>query len=163
MPAKGHRKPMSERLYSKVERIPESGCWVFMGKVDADGYGMLSSSLAEGKKYWKAHRVSYEESKGAIPDGLEVAHKCNVRCCINPDHLYAATHRQNIDDRMTTGRQVRGEASNLAKLTEEQVREFLASAEHPIAWAKRIGVSRSHGYRIKSGINWGHLNGGEES
>lgn len=156
MPAKGQYKSLKERLYGKIERVPESGCWVFMGKLDANGYGMLSSTRADGKKYWKAHRLSYEEHAGAIPEGKEVAHRCNIRCCINPQHLYAATHRQNIDDRMRTGKQYRGEEASWSKVTEQQVREFLAGNERPDDWAKRVGISRAQAYRIRSGEAWKH-------
>jgi hypothetical protein len=43
-----------------------------------------------------AHRLYYEITKGAIPAGLELDHKCRVRCCVNPDHLEPVTHTENM-------------------------------------------------------------------
>lgn len=77
-------------MFSSPE--PTTGCWLWMGRREKKGYGSLHSN---GTSY-KAHRVSYELVKGPIPAGLEIDHLCRVRCCVNPDHLEAVTHRENI-------------------------------------------------------------------
>lgn len=82
-----------ESLADKLERLsipePNTGCTLWLGAVNTKGYGALNSTLA--------HRVAYAEAFGPIPDGMEVNHRCRTRCCVNPAHLEAVTHRQNID------------------------------------------------------------------
>jgi hypothetical protein len=79
-----------ERFNRKVVRIPESGCWVWIGAC-SNGYGHVRIQT----KANLAHRVSYEMHKGGIPDGLELDHLCRVPCCVNPDHLEPVTSLVN--------------------------------------------------------------------
>ena len=58
----------------------------------------------EGKK-WRAHRLAYEQAKGPIPDGLVIDHLCNTTACVNPDHLEAVTHSENMKREVDRGRQ----------------------------------------------------------
>jgi len=51
-----------------------------------------------------AHRLAWEEAKGPIPDGLFVLHRCDVRGCINVDHLFLGTAKDNTHDMMAKGR-----------------------------------------------------------
>jgi hypothetical protein len=76
--------------------IDSNGCWLFRDALTSNGYGAM------GKR--RAHRVMYEEVYGPIPTGLSVLHKCNVRNCVNPEHLYAGTHSENMKDRVKAGR-----------------------------------------------------------
>ena len=71
---------------------PNSGCWLWMGTVSRSGYGSVSVN-GEMKL---AHRVAYEMQNGPIPASLELDHKCRVRCCVNPAHLEAVSHAENI-------------------------------------------------------------------
>ena len=80
-----------ERLEAKIERITETGCWVFTGTSTAGGYGVMWEN---GKRMY-AHRASYEEFNGAIPGDLEIDHLCRVTSCVNPAHLEAVTHKEN--------------------------------------------------------------------
>lgn len=70
-----------------------------------------------------AHRVSWRAFVGPIPDGFDVLHHCDVRCCTNPEHLYVGTHQQNMDDKARRGRVklVYGVDNPSHKLTDEQV------------------------------------------
>ena len=70
---------------------PNSGCWIWLGPVSG-GYGRVS---LQGARF-SAHRVSFEALCGPIPDGKEIDHLCRVRCCVNPGHLEAVTHRENL-------------------------------------------------------------------
>ena len=67
---------------------PNSGCWIWMGILNPDGYSIRGSL--------RPHRVIYESFKGKIPDGLVIDHLCRVRCCVNPDHLEPVTNKENI-------------------------------------------------------------------
>jgi hypothetical protein len=76
---------------SRVQRWtvdPESGCWLWVGVVNAAGYGQ------SGRGY--AHRVNYEDTVGPVPEGLELDHLCRVRHCVNPAHLEPVTHAENM-------------------------------------------------------------------
>lgn len=83
---------MLDRIAKHSIPEPNSGCWLWAGALDGKGYSLM---YAQGKNR-RAHRVSYEQQKGPIPDGLEIDHLCRTRCCVNPDHLEAVTHAENI-------------------------------------------------------------------
>lgn len=73
---------------------PNTGCWFWMGQKTMAGYGRLYVSSPSYGVY--AHRFSYEQFKGPIPNGLVLDHLCRVVHCVNPDHLEAVTDRVNI-------------------------------------------------------------------
>jgi hypothetical protein len=89
-----------------------------------------------------AHRVSYEEFVGPIPDGHQVDHLCRVLACIRPDHLEAVTPAENIH------------RSRLAKLTESDVTLIRGSTFSAAALAKILGVSRRTINDVRSGRTW---------
>jgi len=85
---------MEQRVWTKIQPEPNSGCWLWDGACDGKGYGIL---LGPGRKgLLLAHRVVYQLIRGPIPNGLCLDHLCRVRCCVNPDHLEAVTLRENI-------------------------------------------------------------------
>ena len=82
---------LPNRIIQKIERVTESGCWIWMGACNRDGYACVS-----WRGQWaSAHRVIYTELVGLISDGLTIDHLCRVRCCVNPDHLEMVTVREN--------------------------------------------------------------------
>jgi hypothetical protein len=88
------------KILSRHIPIPESGCWIWEGTTNSQGYGSIT---IKGKEK-KAHRVSWELFNGPIPKGLLVLHKCDTPACINPHHLFLGTHRDNIQDCIKKGR-----------------------------------------------------------
>jgi hypothetical protein len=86
---------LEQRFWSKVEKIPFDTCWHWTGALFKTGYGAFRSAEL-GARY--AHRVAFELARGPIPQGLQVQHRCDVRDCVNPDHLYAGTQSQNMHD-----------------------------------------------------------------
>jgi hypothetical protein len=73
---------------------PTSGCWLWIGSYDSNGYGRFWITADGG--HTQAHIVSYERKYGPVPEGLELDHKCRVRCCVNPDHVEPVTHLENV-------------------------------------------------------------------
>lgn len=77
--------------------IVECGCWLWTGSVTRNGYGNFRKRGQSGAV--AAHRWSYEQFMGVIPQGLQVDHACHIRSCVNPDHLRVATSSQNNANR----------------------------------------------------------------
>jgi hypothetical protein len=83
------------RFWAKV-REDEAGCWLWTAYVNERGYAKYRIS----PRSVRAHRVAYEALVGVVPDGLELDHRCHVRHCVNPEHLRAVTHSQNLSNRL---------------------------------------------------------------
>lgn len=86
-------KTALKRFMEKVDTDPDSDCWLWSGYKTSKGYGQFRNG--EGKTV-RAHRWIYMFSAGEIPEGLELDHVCGVRHCVNPDHLEAVTHGENL-------------------------------------------------------------------
>ena len=78
-------------LIGLTEQITESGCWIFHGHLNSDGYSVVRFN---GRNR-RVHRVIYEYFNGAIPPGLTLDHLCRVRCCVNPYHVEPVTSAVN--------------------------------------------------------------------
>ncbi len=141
------------RFRDKFVTEPNSGCWLWTDATFPNGYGRFK---VDGKSL-KAHRVSYELHNGLIPEGLHVCHTCDVRVCVNPDHLWLGTNQDNVNDRDAKGRQSKGSANGQAKLTEEQVWELYHSEDTQREIAAQYGVSPAQVSRIKRKKGWRHL------
>src|SRR5689334_21742499 len=71
------------------------GCWLWAGSLRADGYGTIRIK----GKVWRAHRLVYSNLVGEIAPGLDVLHRCDVRHCVNPAHLFLGTDKDNHQDK----------------------------------------------------------------
>jgi hypothetical protein len=87
--------PVRDRIYLHSIPEPNSGCWLWLSSVDKCGYGKLNV-----KPETLAHRASYREFVGPIPNGQEIDHKCRIRCCVNPNHLQTLPHLDNVRRRL---------------------------------------------------------------
>lgn len=96
----GARKPLPtrERLMKRVRQTET--CWLWTGKKAGNGYGQF---IHDGD-FIGAHRAAWMVLRGPIPTGMYVLHRCDVPLCINPDHLFLGTHRDNMRDMTAKGR-----------------------------------------------------------
>ena len=85
-------RPATERFWEKVDKNGPNGCWVWLASLGSTGYGQFEVDY----KPLKAHRFAYILLVGPIPDGLELDHLCRNRPCVNPDHLEAVSHADNV-------------------------------------------------------------------
>lgn len=146
-----------EKFLARVRPDPVTGCWLWQGYLNESGYGCF---LFEGRQA-VAHRVSWMLFRGRIPFGNYVCHTCDVRACVNPDHLFLGTPAANSADARRKGRTRQGEQASAAKLTTAQVQQVLALLAEDKLYvteiARQFGVSQSAIHAIKSGESWKHL------
>jgi HNH endonuclease len=95
------------RFTNKYAMDADTGCWVWIAATDKHGYGLFTKPAAIWKpgtaRHWMAHRYCYEMHRGPIPEGLVLDHLCRNTSCVNPDHLEAVTHGENLRRGAGTG------------------------------------------------------------
>lgn len=101
-------RSLSERLLNMSIPEPNSGCFIWLGATNPDGYGNVRvGSRTDGtRRQLKAHRAAWSAFVGEIPDGVHVLHRCDNPACINPEHLFLGTHTDNMRDMVAKGRAV---------------------------------------------------------
>ncbi|MCK5614785.1 HNH endonuclease [Candidatus Pacearchaeota archaeon] len=149
-----------ERFMDRVWMEPNCGCWLWTAAISSSGYGGFRM---KGRDF-SAHRVSFSLFNGPIPRKLFVLHKCDVKICVNPEHLFLGTHQDNMDD-MTNKMRCCGKRSHNSKLNEFQVRVIKRLIGVRGLTYKEIGnifgvTPGTVGY-INTGHIWRHLITGE--
>lgn len=151
---------LHEAFWSKIKTGAPSECWPWTAS-RRRGYGRYG--IAKGPTL-SAHRVAYALTKGAIPDGLCVLHKCDNPPCCNPDHLILGTIADNNADRKRKGRNgqggARGTKHRSAKLTDSDVidiRRAVASGATQPEMANAYGLSIQSVYSIVHRLHWKHI------
>jgi len=143
-----------ERFWQKVAKSSPDNCWLWLGWTNKDGYGEFRLS----DKNWRAHRYSYFLLYGVTD--LHILHSCDTPSCVNPHHLRTGTNHDNVQDKVSKGRQYKGMKHHQAKLTEAKVlwaRRQLALGCKSSLIAKELGVSECTVCRIKYRKTWAHL------
>ncbi len=141
------------RIEARVDRITETGCWIWLGATNNRGYGKLSVA----GKLVLAHRASFEAATGNIDPELMVCHTCDVKPCVNPRHLYQGTGRQNMDDAIARGQSPRGERNGNSILKEPVVADikYLLALGIPVTViSNKHGVPRWHVREIRDNKLW---------
>ena len=154
------------RFWAHVERPDDpDACWLWTGHIGENGYGNF---YAKGRQY-KAHRVSYFTEHGGIDNDRLVLHRCDVRACVNPAHLFLGTPKDNSQDAVRKGRntQLYGEQNGKTKLTRAAVLAIRRICKRDGVYqktvAKQFGVSEATVSYVVNGGRWGKLTGGKKS
>ena len=87
-----------ERFICKIEKT--NTCWIWKAQIYPNGYGAFH---IDGKNSL-AHRASWMLHKGQVPKNKIVCHKCDNRKCVNPDHLFLGSYKDNTEDMIKKGR-----------------------------------------------------------
>lgn len=148
---------MSVFFWAKVNKEAPEGCWEWTASRKEKGYGQF---FWRGKMY-RAHRLAWKLSGHELPKSpLELAHTCDNRICVNPAHLYVATHEQNMKDCYTRRRHTYGVRNHSAKLTEAQALEILlakGTAPAKVVASKYPNATKEMVGAIWRRQSWKHL------
>lgn len=143
------KEKLKKRFNINSLRTNEKGCKLW-SENDSDWYG----SFRFGNKIVKAHRAAYILFIGDIPEGMHVCHTCDVKNCVNPDHLFIGTHRDNMIDMHSKGRWRTGNYGDHLKLSQAMADLiYWDSRSHQII-SNEYGISRSLVSNIKNNRVW---------
>ena len=154
-----------DKFWNRVSISGLYGCWQWTGAVNNKGYGIYWNTGKNLSVYKTllAHRVSWVLRFGAIARGLLVLHRCDNTRCVNPDHLFLGTQKDNITDSLLKGRHrygcLRGESHPESKLTNSDVREIrsLIGTMSFCAIARKFNVNNTAIHHIHKGRTWVHV------
>jgi DNA-binding transcriptional regulator YiaG len=131
--------------------VSKQDCWTWTGGKDIKGYGIFFYN----KKTSFAHRIALVLYKNiTLTNGLQVAHSCNNKSCVNPDHLRETTIKDNAKDKIAHGTALRGERCHFASLTNTKVREIRESLKSSRELAKEYQVSNQTIRSILNNRSW---------
>lgn len=131
-------------------RLSGGGCWEWIAAEDGYGYG----AVYHRRKVTKAHRAFYIELIGDIPAGMDLCHKCDNRKCVNPEHMFVGTRKQNMEDCVRKGRFPRRDASHKAKITKKIADSIRSDNRKYREIAEEHGVSLALISAIKTKGHW---------
>jgi hypothetical protein len=130
-----------EFFWGKVKKGER--CWSWLRGCYSAGYGQFKA----GGKGYAAHRLSYEISVGPIPEGMCVLHKCDNPPCVNPDHLFLGTQKENMQDCVNKKRhfstQTKGSRHPNGKLTDDEVREIRKKEKKQKEYGEIYGMTQA--------------------
>ena len=136
--------------------VDDNGCWICTShKIDYWGY----PKIHHNGKSTSVHRHLYQTIYGNLPKDRVVRHTCDNPLCINPIHLLAGTHADNVADRVARHRSAIGSNHGRAKLTEKDVKRIKTEERDigPTELAKKYDVDRRVIYQIRNNLNWNHV------
>ena len=148
------KRPIADRFWEKVNKNGpvhprlKTKCWLWTAS-KSNGYGQFGGPSGESPE--RAHRVAWRLVTGVITSGFEICHECDVRACVNPSHLRLDTHRSNVQDAVKRNPRF---GSGGRKLSDEQIKVIIASAESGPVLASRFGVSKMLISKIRNNRAW---------
>ena len=144
-----------DRFMALALPVTESGCWLWTGRCNNNGYGFFFKNSEN--RVMLAHRFSYETFIGTIPPGLHVLHKCDVSSCVNPNHLSIGSQSENIQQCMDRNRHHRniGVLNGHAKLSPAEIEKIISDNRTVREIARDYGVHNSTICRVKTNKSWG--------
>lgn len=162
MSAFGLSGSLIDRFWMKVDKTGD--CWLWTASVDRKGYGQIQQGGRSGRLL-RAHRVSWEIEFDAIPPGVQVCHRCDVRRCVRPAHLFLGTNDDNVADMQAKGRDVLpprllGSRHPHASFTEADIRYIRTQVSCGVSQrelARQFNVCFSTINHIWLRRNWGHI------
>lgn len=138
--------PPHQRFEEKYIPEPNSGCWIWIGGVNwrprKHGRDAGFPVMDIDGRTWKAYRYSYEVHIGPIPKGKMICHSCGISICVNPDHLYAGTAKENAADMMRHGTHSSQLYPELAKASGRRLYERYGSEMGILASAEKARSAR---------------------
>ena len=141
-----------QRFLKKVRKL-DNGCWIWTGTWDrTKGYGLVRRNGA----LILAHRYAFRLAFGEIPQGSLICHHCDIRLCVNPEHLFAGSYADNSADMKAKGRSAKRENHSQATLTEYDVAQIrkLAVKLTQTEIAYRFGIDQSAVSRLINHESW---------
>lgn len=135
--------------------IQQTGCWEWKGAKSVKGYGRITFENAT----WAVHRLMAHMQIGDVKKDTVVCHRCDNPSCVNPEHLFIGTQKENVADRDSKGRrnQAYGERQGSAKLTAAQVTAIRLDMRKHSEIAKTYGITRAHVGNLKANRAWRHI------
>lgn len=103
----------SKHFWDRVNKKGDDDCWEWTGSILPNGYGQVRSNPIglvsnRKRKIISTHKAAYILSKGKIPRGMFVLHKCDNKTCCNPNHLFLGNNKDNMNDMSNKGRNGNG-------------------------------------------------------
>lgn len=141
-----------KRFWNKVEKT--NTCWLWTASKSHNGYGVI---WIKDIGNVRVHRFSWELHVGPIPDGLCVLHKCDVPACVNPEHLFLGTRKDNAADMVKKGRSLVGVRNSNAKLTPDIIVLIRAATGSMDQIAERFDVCQRTICQIRNRKTWSHI------
>jgi len=151
-----HPDSLGDRLWHQSETGDPDECWIWVGHISQDGYGQIGVN----NEICRSHRVAYRLDNGEPAENF-VCHHCDEPLCVNPNHLYDGTPKENQEDAVERGRIANGTEQHDAELCESQVKEILKKYNSTDKTQKELGeeygVSRQTVSKITRRITWKHV------
>jgi len=169
------RMSLREKLEKYTLRSDQENCWIWIGPKFRYGYGKLDLCVNHKNKTFSAHRCAWENAFGPIPTGLLVCHRCDNPLCVNPDHLFLGTNKENSQDMVLKGRSLKGDKNPLRIHPElvrrgelihtsvikecdvHMIRKMYSKSMSVKEIAYKLGVTKKIVYNVLGGRAWAWL------
>ena len=149
-----------KRFWEKIKVGNKDDCWEWQASKMSYGYGQFGISAG---RVILAHRYSWMLHFGSIPNGLFVLHHCDNPACVNPNHLFIGTQKDNLHDMIRKGRAKNppmpmGDSNPNAKLSRHDVKDILNYFERGLATSRELrklyDISKTTFYKISGRKHW---------